>query len=74
MNRRDFLKEAAALAAFFGAHSAFAQTPSPEAAAQARNKLLDSFAQKVELEQASPDAIEWIDGISDGTCCTFLLD
>ena len=71
MKRRTFIQGMAAITAAWTAHEAMAQTPSPEAIQNARNQLLDSFAQKIELEQVSPENIEWIDGISDGTCCTF---
>lgn len=71
MKRRTFLQGMAAVAATWTAHEAMAQTPSPETVQNVRNQLLDSFAKRIELEQVSPENIEWIDGISDGNCCTF---
>ncbi|GEM_PF-7120455 len=71
MKRRTFIQGMAVASAALAAQSAIAQPPSPEAIQNARNQLIDAFAKKIELEQISPENIEWIDGISDGNCCTF---
>lgn len=70
MNRRDFLKGLSAAALMMPA-SALAQTISLDVVDTAKDKVSELFERTFELESVDPDSVEWIEGISDGTQCTF---
>ncbi len=71
MKRRTFLKGMGALALVLPAATAFAQNPTKDAIDKLRAKVTATLDHTLDLETADPEQTEWIDGLSDGTNCTF---
>lgn len=71
MKRRTFLKGMGALALVLPSTPALAQQPTKDAIDKLRARVTETLERTFELEPADPEQTEWIDGLSDGTNCTF---